>query len=93
MLAKALLVHLESSRVDPYQTSRLDTERHPGLHGQLEARTEDTMSPRVCGHVEGPKLHQPAMVGDAAVIQHMQLEKKSILCLCQVCKVWQWQGR
>ena len=73
MLAKALLVHLKSSRVDPYQTSRLDNERHPGLYGQLEARKEDTMSPRVYGHVEGPKLHQPALVGDAAGILRKQL--------------------
>ena len=39
------------------------------------------MSPRVYGHVEGPKLHQPALVGDAAVIQHMQLEKEHPLSL------------
>ena len=75
MLREALLVHLKSSRVEPCQTSRLDTERHPGLHGQLEARTEDTMSPQVRGHVEGPKLFQPALVGDAAGILREQLEK------------------
>ena len=81
MLREALLVHLKSSRVDPYQTSRLENQRHPGLYGQLEAQTEDTMSPLVYGHVVGPKLHQPALVGDAAVIQHMQLEKSLLLSL------------
>ena len=57
MLREALLVHLKSSRVEPCQTSRLDSERHPGLSGQLEAHREDAMSPRVRGHVEGPKFN------------------------------------
>ena len=81
MLREALLVHLKSSRVEPCQTSRLDTERHPGLHGQLEARTEDTMSPRVHGHVEGPTLHQSAQAVDAAAILRMQLQKEHLLSL------------
>ena len=75
MLREALLVHLKSSRVDPYQTSRLDNERHPRLYGQLEARMEDTMSPRVHGHVEGPTLHQTAQAVDAAATLRMQLNK------------------
>ena len=74
MLAWALLVHLKSSRADPYQTSRLDNETHPGLCGQLEARKEDTMSPRVFGHVEGPTLHQMVQAEDAAAILRMQLQ-------------------
>ena len=81
MLREALLVHLKSSRVEPCQTSRLDTERHPGLHGQLEARTEDTMSPRVCGHVVGPTQHRHKRAVTATVTPHMLLENKLPLSL------------
>ena len=81
MLREALLVHLKSSRVDPYQTSRLDNERHPGLSGQLEAHMLDTMNPRVLFHVVGPILHLQAQAEGAAVTQHMQLEKSPLLSL------------
>ena len=81
MLAWALLVHLKSSRVDPYQTSRLDSLRHPMVTDTLEAHTEDTRNPRVVGHVVGPILHQQAQVEGAAVTQHMQLEKVHPLSL------------
>ena len=81
MLREALLVHLKSSRVDPYQTSRLDSLRHPMVTDTLEAHTEDTRNPRVVGHVVGPILHQQAQVEGAAVTQHMQLEKSPLLSL------------
>ena len=81
MLAWALLVHLKSSRADPYQTSRLDSERHPVLSGQLEAHMEDTMSPRVLCHVVGPTLHQWVQAVGAAAILRMQLQKEHLLSL------------
>ena len=81
MLREALLVHLKSSGVDPYQTSRLDSLRHPMVTDTLEAHTEDTRNPRVVGHVVGPILHQQAQVEGAAVTQHMQLEKSPLLSL------------
>ena len=75
----AMLVHWKMLRAD--RTSQLDNVRHPGLSGQLEARMVDTMSPRVLFHVVGPTLHRQAQVEDAAVTQHMQLEKDHPLSL------------
>ena len=64
----------------------------PVVGNTLEARTEDTMNPRVPGHVEGPTQHRYKRAVDAAVTQHMLLYK-IIHCLCQSSKFWQWQRR
>ena len=76
MLREALLAHLKRLRAGPYHATQFEKLNHPVVTDTLEVRAEDTMNPRVVGHVVGPILHQQAQVEGAAMTQHMQLEKE-----------------